>query len=236
MKLKGSRFVALVFVLSTLFIVSGCALLSEIFNPNELPKAIATCTQISPTTVEFDASESYDPDGYIRSYEWDFGDSSRGKGPKVTHTYRVAGTYTATLTITDNRGAQATWRCTGIVITTEVTYSFSESRWITEWFYVAWKFENVTSLSFHLTSRYDPVKVYVMDSGNFAEFQEHDPFYYYTCGSSSDQDIWEFQGNCWWREPQRVYLVVYNDWDFDLAPDDAFITIEGSYTVPLTSR
>ncbi len=55
-----------------------------------------------PLEVKFDASESYDPDGRLVSYEWDFGDGARGSGVTTTHTYSQQGRYTATLTVTDN--------------------------------------------------------------------------------------------------------------------------------------
>ena len=50
------------------------------------------------------ATSSYDPDGYIRYYSWNFGDNAEGYGRRVTHTYTSAGTYTITLTVTDNLG------------------------------------------------------------------------------------------------------------------------------------
>ena len=56
-------------------------------------------------TITFDASSSYDPDGYIVSYEWDFGDGNTGTGEVITHSYSSAGDYTVNLTVTDNDGA-----------------------------------------------------------------------------------------------------------------------------------
>jgi PKD repeat protein len=53
----------------------------------------------------FTGNSSYDPDGYIVSYEWDFGDGTSGSGVNVTHTYNSPGNYTITLTVTDNEGA-----------------------------------------------------------------------------------------------------------------------------------
>ena len=54
--------------------------------------------------VTFDGSGSYDADGTITSYDWDFGDGDNAAGMIVTHTYSSAGTYTATLTVTDDGG------------------------------------------------------------------------------------------------------------------------------------
>ncbi len=57
-------------------------------------------------TASLDATTSTDPDGTVASYAWDFGDSSpAGAGVKPTHTYATAGTYSVTLTVTDNKGA-----------------------------------------------------------------------------------------------------------------------------------
>jgi PKD repeat protein len=61
----------------------------------------------------FDGSQSHDPDGTIVSYEWDFGDGttghpSTGTGSVINHTYSDDGTYTVTLTVTDNDGLTGT--------------------------------------------------------------------------------------------------------------------------------
>jgi PKD repeat protein len=54
--------------------------------------------------VVFDASESYDPDGTIISYHWDFGDGGTGADAILIHMYQASGDYTVTLTVTDNTG------------------------------------------------------------------------------------------------------------------------------------
>ncbi|MEA2054913.1 MAG: PKD domain-containing protein [Candidatus Thermoplasmatota archaeon] len=56
-------------------------------------------------TIVFDGSGSYDPDGTIVSYIWDFGDGTGGSGEVTTHSYSMGGTHTVTLTVTDNDGA-----------------------------------------------------------------------------------------------------------------------------------
>ncbi|MDH5635901.1 MAG: PKD domain-containing protein [Candidatus Bathyarchaeota archaeon] len=54
--------------------------------------------------VTFNATDSYDPDGQIVSYFWDFGDGNSSTGNITTHAYADNGTYAVTLTITDNDG------------------------------------------------------------------------------------------------------------------------------------
>jgi PKD repeat protein/uncharacterized cupredoxin-like copper-binding protein len=57
--------------------------------------------------LTFDGSASRDPDGTIAKYEWSFGDGGSAAGVTATHSYEDEGVYTVTLTVTDNRGAQA---------------------------------------------------------------------------------------------------------------------------------
>jgi PKD repeat protein len=60
----------------------------------------------SPLEVSFDASSSFD-DGSITDYSWAFGDSATGSGATTSHTY-APGTYTATLTVTDDENQTCT--------------------------------------------------------------------------------------------------------------------------------
>ncbi|MFC2039272.1 PKD domain-containing protein, partial [Chloroflexota bacterium] len=77
--------------------------------PNEPPVADAGSDQSANEgdTVAFDGSSSSD-DGTIVSYEWDFDDGSSGAGETTSHVYADNGTYTVTLTVTDNNEATDT--------------------------------------------------------------------------------------------------------------------------------
>ena len=75
--------------------------------PNNLPPVASTTgtTQqggMAPSTVKFVGSNSYDTDGVITNYLWDFGDGTNSTLANPTHVYSTAGTYTATLLVTDN--------------------------------------------------------------------------------------------------------------------------------------
>jgi PKD repeat protein len=59
--------------------------------------------------VSFDGRASSDPDGSVVAWRWDFGDGSApASGATAEHTYAVAGTYAATLTVTDSSGHTGT--------------------------------------------------------------------------------------------------------------------------------
>jgi PKD repeat protein len=75
---------------------------------NQPPRAVMSGTPSSgpaPLTVTFDGSGSTDPDGSVTSWAWSFGDGAVGTGVRTTHVYSSPGTYTASLTATDNGGA-----------------------------------------------------------------------------------------------------------------------------------
>lgn len=75
---------------------------------NRPPVAVFTASPPNPVvgqSVLFNATGSYDPDGSIVSYTWDYGDGTGASGPIVSHSYATGATYFARLTVTDNTGA-----------------------------------------------------------------------------------------------------------------------------------
>ncbi|MEA3372415.1 MAG: PKD domain-containing protein [Campylobacterota bacterium] len=76
------------------------------FNTLPVSEFIATpVSGVKPLEVSFDASGSYDSDGELVEYNWDFGDNSTGTGVTTSHIYQSNGDFTATLTVIDNEGA-----------------------------------------------------------------------------------------------------------------------------------
>lgn len=57
------------------------------------------------SSIIFNGSASYDPDGNIINWYWEFGDNTNGSGIIVKHIYLEEGTYNVTLTVTDTHGA-----------------------------------------------------------------------------------------------------------------------------------
>lgn len=81
---------------------------------NSPPVAIARATPtsgVAPLTVAFDGTASTDPDaGDLLNYQWDFENDGTvdATGPTATHTYPIAGGYTARLRVTDSGGLVGT--------------------------------------------------------------------------------------------------------------------------------
>lgn len=58
--------------------------------------------------IQFDGTKSYDPDGEIVEYVWNFGDGSTGYGVNPTHSYSKPGVYEVRLTVKDDKGKTST--------------------------------------------------------------------------------------------------------------------------------
>lgn len=77
---------------------------------NKNPTAVISASKnkgAAPLSVTFDASGSIDPDGKISKYAWNFGDGSSAKGVSARHTFDQPATFSVTLSVTDDLGAQS---------------------------------------------------------------------------------------------------------------------------------
>jgi PKD repeat protein len=86
---------------------------------NGAPTAAFTidCTGLS---CVFDGQGSTDPDGVIVRYRWDSGDLAIGNRAVVQPTYPQTGSYTVTLTVTDDRDATGN-QAAGVAVTAPTT-------------------------------------------------------------------------------------------------------------------
>src|SRR3954463_2265940 len=75
-----------------------------------VPPTAAFNLPTTPCTVQTDCTftdASTDADGTIASWAWNFGDGTTSTEQSPVHQFAVAGTYTVTLVVTDNAGAQS---------------------------------------------------------------------------------------------------------------------------------
>jgi len=96
------RNVALLGMLVLLLALAAC-------NGNRKPAAAFFAVPmegVSPLTVEFDASMSFDIDGAVIGYFWDFGDGTTGTQERTTHVFasNTDRTFTVRLTVRDDGG------------------------------------------------------------------------------------------------------------------------------------
>lgn len=68
----------------------------------EVPKPVVEVNE----PVALNGSLSLDAEGKLILYQWNFGDGSTEVGAVVAHAFSASGTYTITLTVSDDQGAQ----------------------------------------------------------------------------------------------------------------------------------
>jgi PKD repeat protein len=110
-----------------------------------------------PVLVNFNASASTD-DGTIVSYAWNFGDGGTGSGVTASRNYTAAGTYIATLTLTDNDGLTSTATRTITVYSAVPTSLFTYAK-------------SGNTVSFNGSGSSDPDGVIVSYAWNFGNGQ-----------------------------------------------------------------
>ncbi len=104
LRLSQTIIAAFILLILAPLVLGGC---QELFS-NRPPEVAATAYPRSgdaPLEVRFDGTDSYDPDGQIAKFNWDFGDGFQSNEISPIHTYADDGAYTVILTVTDNLGA-----------------------------------------------------------------------------------------------------------------------------------
>jgi PKD repeat protein len=109
--------ILLILVAGILALLGGCGPTE----PNAYPTAVFGFVAqngftYAPLAVQFDARASFDADGKISSYEWDFGDGTTGSGVRPVITYYNPGEYPVTLHVFDDRGGEGVANLTVLVL------------------------------------------------------------------------------------------------------------------------
>src|SRR5262249_31402926 len=78
-----------------------------ILNRAPIANAGSDRSGVQGASIAFDGTASSDPDGRIVTWAWAFGDGATGTGSAPSHAYSAPGSYTARLTVTDDKSATA---------------------------------------------------------------------------------------------------------------------------------
>jgi PKD repeat protein len=73
-------------------------------NGNQPPTAVAAATPVrgtAPLAVSFSSAGSSDPEGATLTFVWTFGDGTTSTAANPSHTYQTAGTYSASVAVSD---------------------------------------------------------------------------------------------------------------------------------------
>jgi KaiC/GvpD/RAD55 family RecA-like ATPase/chitodextrinase len=117
-------------------------------------------TVLTGTIIHLNASASYDMDGTVTSYLWDFGDGTNSTGMIVDHAYADNSNYTVMLTVSDDDGATASANSTIMVLNRNPVASFTESTTIAYTGQIIY---------FNATDSYDPDGTLMNYTWNFGD-------------------------------------------------------------------
>jgi PKD repeat protein len=97
---------------------------------NKAPVPVLSIDPVSgevPLTVLFDGSKSYDPNGSISEFKWDFGDGSISYDQSIYHDFNSVGDYIVTFEVVDNKGKASNSK-TKIVVTKPIVNQLELTR------------------------------------------------------------------------------------------------------------
>ena len=120
MMLKRRKYLVLAGVGLLVGVASLSALAAQVVDFTVDPQ-----TPIVGQVVTFTENLSGFPEGYITSYDWDFGDGATDNGESVEHQFAIAGEFRVTLTVTDTRGGETMRTKTVTVVQPEVDFDFA---------------------------------------------------------------------------------------------------------------
>ncbi|MCD5416235.1 PKD domain-containing protein [Candidatus Bipolaricaulota bacterium] len=129
------------------------------------PRALFRASMLEgviPFTVGFDGSLSFDPDGKIVSYNWDFGDDAIGSGVMVSHTFEDNGAFLVQLTVIDEHGNSHSSPLVVHALNPLPTAAFSHSREDVDFVIVR---EAITFDASESTDD-EPIEIYTWDFGD----------------------------------------------------------------------
>ncbi|HIN08877.1 MAG TPA: PKD domain-containing protein, partial [Candidatus Poseidoniales archaeon] len=94
-------------IMVTMLFLTGCLGTGGGIGSNQNPQSVVTLTGGTNVvnvgdTVQLDGSQSWDEDGALKSWNWDYGDGQSGSGQIVTHKYFQPGEYIVALAVTDD--------------------------------------------------------------------------------------------------------------------------------------
>jgi PKD repeat protein len=160
----------------------------------------------------FDGSGSYDNDGTIISYLWDFGDGETSTDPNPTHMYDQDGIYSVSLTVTDDNSETDIDTTSAVIDDLNPVANFSVSP-------TSGPASPTVTFTDSSTS-YDGLDMWLWDFGDEIVSNEQNPTHTYQEGTYNvSLTVWEFDGdsntetksniiNVSTPQPQVAYLIV----------------------------
>lgn len=101
---RGGRYTVTLTVVDSLGAVSQATRQIGVTAPPNAAFNPTQATVLAGSPVSFDGTQSSDPYGRITAYSWNFGDGGSSTAAQPSHSYGKTGTFTVTLSVTDNSG------------------------------------------------------------------------------------------------------------------------------------